>query len=70
MAEPEGVWVLVTRKDLLSHAELGLSHVDAFDIGKPMNLTDPLIVVVLAVSSERLSVWKIPRSTGKYREFC
>jgi hypothetical protein len=28
MTESENVWVLVTRKDLLSLAELGLRHVD------------------------------------------
>lgn len=28
MTETEGVWVLVTRKGLLSLAELGLRHVD------------------------------------------
>ena len=28
MTESENVWVLVTRKDLLSLAQLGLGHVD------------------------------------------
>lgn len=35
MAEPEDVWVLVTRKDLLSLAALCIRHVDDLTEAKP-----------------------------------